>query len=61
MREEVLRHFLVMTAFAFIASVVFGTVAKDTGQDRFIYGLKVFAEFMIIGLALSWVLYFLPL
>ena len=49
-----------MTAFAFLASAVFGTVAKDTGRDRLIYGLKVFAEFMIIGLALGWVLYFLP-
>jgi hypothetical protein len=56
-----LRHFLVMTAFAFIASVVFGSVAKDSNRDRVIYGLKVFGEFMIIGLALSWVLYFLPL
>jgi hypothetical protein len=49
-----------MTAFAFLASAVFGTVAKDTGKERLVYGLKVFAEFMIIGLALSWVLYFLP-
>ena len=47
-----MRHFLVMTAFAFIASVVFGTVAKDSNKERLIYGLKVFAEFMIIGLAL---------
>ena len=50
-----------MTTFAFIASVVFGAVAKDTSKDRFLYGLKVFAEFMVIGLALSWALYFLPL
>ena len=49
-----------MTAFAVIASTVFGTVAKDTSRERLIYGLKVFAEFMVIGLALSWVLYFLP-
>jgi len=56
-----LRHVLVMTTFAFIASVVFGAVAKDTSKDRFLYGLKVFAEFMVIGLALSWALYFLPL
>lgn len=56
-----MRHFLVMTAFAFLASVVFGTVTKDTTRDRLVYGLKVFAEFMIIGLALSWVLYYLPL
>lgn len=55
-----MRHFLVMTAFAIFAAVVFGTVAKDTHKDRFLYGLKVFAEFMIIGLALGWILYFLP-
>lgn len=55
-----MRHFFVMTLFAVVAAVVFGTVAKDTNNDRFLYGLKVFAEFMIIGLALSWVLYFLP-
>ena len=49
-----------MTAFALVAAVVFGSVAKDTGRDRLLYGLKVFAEFMVIGLALGWVLYFLP-
>lgn len=55
-----MRHFLVMTAFAFLASVVFGTVAKDTSKERVLYGLRIFAEFMVIGLALGWVLYFLP-
>jgi hypothetical protein len=55
-----LRHFLVMTAFAGIAAVVFGTVQKDTNRDRLVYGLKVFLEFIVIGLALSWILYFLP-
>ena len=55
-----MRHFFVMTAFAFIAAVVFGSVAKDTARERVLYGAKVFAEFMVIGLALGWVLYFLP-
>ncbi len=55
-----MKHFLVMSMFAALASVVFGTVSKDTNYERVLYGLKVFAEFMIIGLALSWVLYFLP-
>jgi len=55
-----LRHVLIMTTFAIIASVVFGTVTKDTARDRLVYGLKVFAEFMVIGLALAWALYFLP-
>lgn len=56
-----MRHFLVMTMFAVITSVVFGTVAKDTIEERLIYGLKVFAEFMVIGFALSLALYFLPI
>jgi hypothetical protein len=55
-----LRHFLVMTLFAALASIVFGAMAKDNAQDRLIYGVKVFAEFMVIGLALGWVLYFIP-
>jgi hypothetical protein len=49
-----------MMLFAALASVVFGAMAKDNNKERFIYGVKVFAEFMVIGLILSWVLYFIP-
>jgi hypothetical protein len=49
-----------MTAFAALAAVVFGTVAKDSTRDQVVYGLKVFAEFMVIALVLAWILYFLP-
>jgi hypothetical protein len=49
-----------MTAFAALAGIVFGTVAKDSNSERFTYGLKVFAEFMVIGLVLAWILYFIP-
>lgn len=55
-----MRHFLVMTLFAVIASLVFGAMAKDTPRERWLYGVKVFAEFMVIGLVLSWILYFIP-
>jgi len=55
-----LRHFLVMALFAALASVVFGAMGKDTTRERWLYGVKVFAEFMVIGLALSWLLYFIP-
>jgi len=55
-----LRHFLVMTAFAMMAAVVFGTVAKDTNRERVLYSLKVFAEFLLVGLLLGWILYFIP-
>jgi undecaprenyl pyrophosphate phosphatase UppP len=50
-----------MILFAVVVSLVFGLVARDTSRERFFYGLKVFAEFMVIGLALAWLLYFLPL
>lgn len=53
-------HLLVMTLFALLVSVVFGSVARDTQRERVLYGLKIFAEFMGIGLALAWLLYFLP-
>jgi hypothetical protein len=55
-----MRHFLVMTAFAALAAVAFGIVTKDSNHDRFVYGLKVFAEFMLIGVVLAWILYFIP-
>jgi len=54
------KHFLWMAVFAALTAVVFGAVAKGTNRDRMIYGLKVFGEFMLIGLALAWLLYFLP-
>jgi hypothetical protein len=49
-----------MTIFAILASTVFGAMAKDSTQERWLYGLKVFSEFMLIGLVLSWILYFIP-
>jgi hypothetical protein len=49
-----------MTLFAALASIVFGAMAKDTTRERVLYGVKVFAEFMVIGLVLSWILYFIP-
>ena len=49
-----------MALFAALAAIIFGAMSKDTTRDRLIYGLKVFAEFMVIGLVLSWILYFIP-
>jgi hypothetical protein len=49
-----------MTLFAALASIVFGAMGKETTRERWLYGVKVFAEFMVIGLVLSWILYFIP-
>ncbi len=55
-----MRHVLVMMLFAALVAVVFGVVGRDTLGGRARYGLKIFAEFMGVGLALAWLLYFLP-
>lgn len=55
-----MNHFLVMILFAALAAIVFGVISKDTNRERWIYGVKVFAEFVVIGLALGWILYFIP-
>ena len=49
-----------MMLFGALASVVFGAMAKDNARERFIYGVKVFAEFLVIGLILAWILFFIP-
>ena len=49
-----------MIVFAALVSVVFGVVARNNEKERMLYGLKIFAEFIGIGLALAWLLYFFP-
>lgn len=53
-------HLLWIVVFAALVGVVLGVVAKGTNKHRLIYGLKVFAQFVLIALALGWALYFLP-
>ena len=55
-----MKHVLWMAVFAALTAIVFGVVAKGTNRHRLIYGLKVFAEFILIAFVLGWVLYFLP-
>ena len=55
-----MNHLLVMILFAALASIVFGAISKETSRERWIYGVKVFAEVIVIGLALGWILYFIP-
>ena len=55
-----LPHFPALVIFAFLVSVVFGVLSKDTPRERAIYGAKVFAAFVGIGVALGWLMYFVP-
>ena len=55
-----MRHLFWMMVFAALTAIVFGAIGKGTSRERLWYGVKVFGEFVLIGLALGWVLYFLP-
>lgn len=55
-----MRHLFWIAVFAGLTAIVFGAVAKGTPRSRVIYGLKVFAEFVLAALVLGWILYFLP-
>ena len=55
-----MKHFLLMLLFAAVVAVPFGVVGREGAQRRFRYGLKVFVEFLGVGLALAWLLYWIP-
>jgi hypothetical protein len=49
-----------MVLFAALVAIIFGIVGREKPAERFTYGAKIFVEFVGIGLALAWVLYWLP-
>jgi hypothetical protein len=49
-----------MMLFAVFVALIFGIVGREGGRDRLFYGLKIFAEFMGVGLGLAWLLYLIP-
>lgn len=53
-------HFIYLVGFAFFVSIAFGALASGTPRERFLYGLKTFAQFVVVSLVLAWVLYFVP-
>lgn len=55
-----MRHLLWMAVFAALTAVVFGIATKGDDRQRLMYGLKVFAEFIVVAFLLGWILYFIP-
>jgi hypothetical protein len=53
-------HFPALLLFAFFVSVVFGLLSKDTPGQRLLYGVKVFAAFLVFAVVLGWIMYFVP-
>jgi hypothetical protein len=50
-------HFVAMVLFAFFVAIVFSVTTKNDLRERFTYGLKVFAAFLGIAIALGWLMY----
>jgi hypothetical protein len=53
-------HFIYLIGFAFFVSVIFGALANGDSREKIIYGLKIFAQFVVISFVIGWILYFLP-
>lgn len=53
-------HFLYLVGFAFFVSTAFGVYSNGGSREKFIYGLKIFSQFILISLVLAWIFYFLP-
>lgn len=53
-------HFLYLVGFAFFVSVAFGVFAVGDTRTKLLYGVKVFAQFVLISLVLAWIFYFIP-
>lgn len=55
-----LSHFSAMLLFAFFVSVVFAVLSKQKLRDQVIYGAKVLAAFIGIGLLIAWFMFPIP-
>jgi hypothetical protein len=53
-------HFLYLIGFAFFAAVAFAVFNSGNNRERVLYGVKVFAQFVVISLVLAWIFYFIP-
>jgi hypothetical protein len=56
-------HFLALLLYSFLVAVVFAALSSDhhSPDARIKYAVKVFGYFVLLGLAIAWVLYPLPL
>jgi hypothetical protein len=55
-------HFLLMSVFAAVVATVVAIVdpERHDTRGRVLYGLKVFGAFVGIGMALGWLMRFIP-
>ena len=50
-------HFALMLLFALALSVLFAGLLQGTTNERVRYALRSFAAFVIVGIAIAWLMY----
>jgi len=55
-----MKHFALMLLFAALVAVPFSWVGRHDAGSKVRHGVKIFLEFVAVGLAISWVLFLLP-
>jgi hypothetical protein len=53
-------HFLYLIGFALFVAAAFGIFSAGDPRTKILYGVKIFAQFVIISLVLAWIFYFIP-
>lgn len=53
-------HFLYLVGFSFFVAIAFAAFSNGELKERTLYGLKIFAQFLLISLTIAWILYFIP-
>jgi heme A synthase len=54
-------HLGLMVVFAALVSTVFATLMRDEPSEQLRFGARLLAGFVGTGVAVGWLLYFLPL
>ena len=50
-------HLVLMLFFSLALSVLFGGLVPGSAKDRMRYALRSFAAFVIVGIAIAWLMY----
>ncbi len=53
-------HIIYLVLFALFVGIAFAVFSSGDARTKVKYGLKVFLQFVLISLALAWILYFIP-
>ena len=54
-------HLSLLVLFALFVSTIFAVLMRDEPSEQSRFGARLFAGFVASAVALSWLLYFLPL